>query len=251
MKDLISVIIPYYKDFGNIKKSIKSALSQTYKNIEIIIVDDENSERSNEILQKLKKISKKIKILHTKKNNGVAAARNLGIGKSKGKFIAFLDSDDLWHKDKLAKQILVLKYKNIDICFTSYYAFINNKKILYKVPSPKIINYETLLKQCPISCSTILLKKKILNKIKFKNLKTKEDYLLWLELAKKGYRFFGVKNYLSLYRVRKKSLSSYHLNKVYSAFKIYSHYLKFNYFLTVLLVFRLYLNAFKKKYFNI
>ena len=92
---LVSVIIPYFNDEININKSVFSALNQTYKKIEIIIVDDENSFKSFEILKKFKN-KKKIKIIRTNSNLGVARARNLGIRKSKVKLIAFLDSDDFW-----------------------------------------------------------------------------------------------------------------------------------------------------------
>tara|TARA_Y100000768_G_scaffold386658_1_gene375600 strand:- start:288 stop:1031 length:744 start_codon:yes stop_codon:yes gene_type:complete len=245
---LVSIIVPYFNDPEYINQSINSALNQTYKKIEIIIIDDENSKNSKETLNKIKKKSKKIKIYNTKKNRGVAFARNLGIYKSKGKFVAFLDSDDLWENNKLFEQISMFKKKNIDICFTGYSGIKDNKQIIYKVRPPQFINFENLLKECPISCSTILLKKKVLRDTKFKNLKTKEDYLLWLELAKKNFKFFGVNKYLTLYRVRKYSLSSLHLNKLLSAFKIYSYYLNYDYLRTLLFVIRLYINAFRKKY---
>ena len=245
---LVSIIVPYFNDSEHINQSINSALIQTYKKIEIIIIDDENSENSKDTLNKIKKKSKKIKVLKTTKNKGVAFARNLGIYKSKGKFIAFLDSDDVWKKNKLLDQISIFKKKDIDICFTGYFGIKNNERIIYKVPPPSLINFENLLKECPISCSTILLKKKILSNIKFKNLKTKEDYLLWLELAQKNFKFFGINKFLTLYRVRKNSLSSLHLNKLFSAFKIYSYYLNYNYLIALVFVIRLYINAFRKKF---
>ena len=175
---IVSVIIPYYKDKENIYYSVNSALKQIYKKIEIIIIDDENSENSINVLSKFK--SKKIKIFKTKKNLGVAKARNLGINKSKGELIAFLDSDDTWKKEKISFQVKVFKEKNIDFCYTSYQA-IKNKKIIYKVNVPNKLNYNTLIKSNPICCSSSILKKKILLKNKFRNLDTKEDYELWLD----------------------------------------------------------------------
>ena len=93
---ILSVIIPYFNDAENIKEAVLSALGQTYKNIEIIIVDDENTINSKKILNKIKNIDDKIKIIRNKKNLGVSAARNRGIKYAKGDLIAFLDSDDLW-----------------------------------------------------------------------------------------------------------------------------------------------------------
>ena len=244
---LVSVIIPYYKDEQNIHSSINSVLRQSYKKIEIIIIDDENSKKSFKILSKFK--SKNIKIFNTKKNLGVARARNLGIKKSKGKLIAFLDSDDVWKKEKISLQVKVIKNKNVDFCYTSYQAN-KNGQIIYKVKVPNNINYNTLIKSNPICCSSSILKKKILLKNKFRNLDTKEDYELWLRLAKKKYIFYGINKILTSYRIRDKSLSNKHLNKVQNAFLIYFKYNDFSLIKSILSVFILYISAFQKKYFK-
>ena len=156
---LVSVIIPYFNDELNINKSVSSALNQTYKNLEIIIVDDENTKNSLVVLKKYKK-KKNIKIIRTKYNSGVALARNKGIKKSKGKLIAFLDSDDYWNKNKLKEQVNAFKKNDIDICYTNYSGFVDNKKIKYKIRSPKRMNFNKFLKECPISCSSVVIKKK-------------------------------------------------------------------------------------------
>jgi len=245
---LVSVIIPYFNDEVNIEKAVKSALTQTYKKLELIIIDDENSSISRKILLNLKKKFKKVKVISTLKQSGVSIARNKGIKKAKGDFIAFLDSDDLWKKQKIKEQLSFIKKNNLDICYTDYLAINDDNKIIYKVRTPKTLFYEDLLSECPIACSSVLLKKKILKKNQFKNFKTKEDYMLWLDLSKKGYKLSGINKFLSIYRVRSSSLSSLHFNKVYSAFKIYSHYLNYNFLFSVIFVIRLYINAFKKKY---
>ena len=183
---LISIIIPYYKDEINILHSVNSAIKQSYKNIEIIIIDDENSVISKKILLSIKKKSKKIKVILLKKNVGVSQARNLGISRASGRLIAFLDSDDIWKRDKLTMQVDFMNKNKIDLCYTNYYAF-SGKKIIYKVKIKKSFDYNQLLNECPISCSSVLLKKNILNENKFRNLKTKEDYELWLRIAKKNF----------------------------------------------------------------
>mgnify|MGYP000574699063 CR=1 FL=1 len=109
---LVSIIIPYFKDEKNIFLSVSSALKQTYKNIEIIIIDNENSINSKKILKKISKQSKKIEvIINEKLGNYAGIGRNLGVSFSKGELIAFLDSDDLWSKDKLKLQVKELKDK--------------------------------------------------------------------------------------------------------------------------------------------
>tara|TARA_B100000780_G_scaffold102603_1_gene71762 strand:- start:653 stop:1393 length:741 start_codon:yes stop_codon:yes gene_type:complete len=244
---LISIIIPYYKDEENIFHSVNSALKQNYKKTEIIIIDDENSISSKKILTNVKKKNKKIKILQTKKNKGVSFARNLGNKHALGNLIAFLDSDDIWKRDKLTRQINFMNKNEIDLCYTDYYGFVK-KKIFYKVKIKKTLNYDQLLNECPISCSSVLLKKNILDKCKFVNLKTKEDYELWLRIAKKKYKLGGISKSLTGYRVRSNSLSANHLNKLINAFTIYNKHNNFGIIKSILYVIRLYGNAFMKKY---
>ena len=114
---LVSIIIPYYKDKKNIFYSVKSAINQNYKKIEVIIIDDENSDTSKKTLLNIKKKNKKIKVISTKKNLGASQARNLGVKHSSGKLIAFLDSDDVWKKDKLIKQVHFMNKNKIDFCY--------------------------------------------------------------------------------------------------------------------------------------
>lgn len=244
---LVSIIIPYFNDPKNIKTSISSALKQTYSNIEIIVIDDENSNLSKKILKKCLRLSKKIKIISTKHNKGVGYARNLGVKNSKGELIAFLDSDDFWKKNKLKKQIKVMQEKKIDICYTDYKAFNENMKLCYKVKSPSKIDYKMLLKECPICCSSVILKRSVFNKHKFLSIKTKEDYELWLKLAKNNFTFGCVNEYLTFYKIRRNSLSSFHLNKILNAYQIYYYYNSFGLLSSLLFTLRLYCNAFIKK----
>ena len=131
---LVSIIIPYFKDEKNIFLSVSSALKQTYKNIEIIIIDNENSINSKKILKKISKQSKKIEvIINEKLGNYAGIGRNLGVSFSKGELIAFLDSDDLWSKDKLKLQVKELKDKKVDILFKNFRAINEKNKELYKV----------------------------------------------------------------------------------------------------------------------
>ncbi len=243
---LASIIIPYYKSEKFIKKTISSIISQTYKKWEIIIVDDENSNISAEVLNTLK--NKKIRIFKNKKNIGVAKSRNFGITKAKGNLICFIDSDDYWHKNKLMEQISEMKKNNYNISYTSYTAFENNNIVKYRVLAKNILNFDKLIKSNPICCSSVVIKKKILRNNKFPNIKTKEDYALWLKLSRKN-KFYPIKKNLTFHRLRKNSLSSLHLNKLYNAFIIYYKFLNFNIIYSFYSMSRLYINAFTKKYF--
>ena len=185
---LVSIVIPYYQCKDYIFQSVNSVINQTYKKWELIIVDDENSNASKYLLNQIKGNHKNIKIFSTKTNAGVGFARNLGVKKSKGKFIAFLDSDDFWLKTKIQKQVIFLKKNNADICYTGYSALYNNK-IIYRPKTPLFLNYFNFLKECPICCSSVLIKKEVLKNFKFKDYKNKEDYELWLRISKKKKNF--------------------------------------------------------------
>ena len=127
-QDLVSVIIPYYESKKFIKKSLMSAINQTYKKIQIIIIYDENSLKNLNFIKKICKIDKRIKLIINKKNIGAGYSRNVGIKNSKGKYIAFLDSDDFWSRKKLDYQINYMKKNNFSASHTSYkIVYLNNK----------------------------------------------------------------------------------------------------------------------------
>ena len=158
---LISIIIPYFNDEKYISRSVNSALAQTYKNTEIIIIDSEYSKNSKKILKSISAKSKKIKVILNKKSiKFPGIGRNIGIKEAKGELIAFLDSDDYWKKNKLEFQLKEMKKKNSDVIFTGFEAKNEKNKFLYRVKSPAIIDFELLLRSCPLCCSSVLIKKK-------------------------------------------------------------------------------------------
>ena len=226
--DLISVIIPYYKKKEYIISSINSALNQTYKNLEIIIIYDDLNKEDLNLLKKIKKKDKRIKIYINKKNLGAGRSRNKGIKLSKGIFVAFLDSDDLWKKNKLKKQIFFMKKNGINASHTSYTIINSNNKIIGS-RNAKDMSYKLLLKSCDIGLSTVILKKEIItSKIKFANIKTKEDYVLWLKITFNNNKIFALKDNLTKWRKLEDSLSSSKLQKIYDGYLVYRKYMNFN-----------------------
>ena len=226
--DLISVIIPYYKKKEYIISSINSVLNQTYKNLEIIIIYDDLNKKDLNLLKKIKKKDKRIKIYINKKNLGAGRSRNKGIKLSKGIFVAFLDSDDLWKKNKLKKQIFFMKKNGINASHTSYTIINSNNKIIGS-RNAKDMSYKQLLKSCDIGLSTVVLKKEIItSKIKFANIKTKEDYVLWLKITFNNNKIFALKDNLTKWRKLEDSLSSSRLQKIYDGYLVYRKYMNFN-----------------------
>ena len=222
---IVSVIIPYYKKKNYIKSTIKSVLNQTYKNFEIIIVYDDKDRNDLKYLNKIKKLDKKIKIILNVKNIGAGLSRNKAIKRAKGKYIAFIDSDDLWNKKKLGVQLNFMKKNNYDISHTNY-SIIDESGRIVGIRKARDLTYNDLLTSCDIGLSTVMIKKKCLRKNLFVNLKTKEDYVLWLKLARKKNKFFGLNKNLTYWRDIRDSLSSSTIQKLFDGYKVYRKYLK-------------------------
>ena len=197
---LVSVIIPSYNGVPFLKDAIKSVLEQTYKNFELIIVDDSSEDNTYGYILNLIKKDKRIKYFKTPKNTGTpAAARNFGVKRSKGNFLSFLDADDLWHKDKLEKQINSLKKNTVISCTAANYKKENTttkanflitflRIFLQKFFISKIIQkgYYWLYVYNPIIVSSVLIKKEIFNTYKFvEDINQREDLALWLKLMTK------------------------------------------------------------------
>jgi len=226
--DLVSVIMPYYKKKKYIELAVNSVIQQTYKNFELIIVhDDENKEDLN-FLKNLIKKDKRIKLYINKKNLGAGKSRNKGIKLSQGSLIAFLDADDLWTRNKLKKQIFFMKKNLVDISHTSYHIINSDNKIIGSRRA-KDMNHKLLLSSCDIGLSTVIMKKKLItNKIKFANINTKEDYVLWLKITLNNKKIFALKNNLTKWRKLNDSLSASKIQKLYDGYLVYRKYMNFS-----------------------
>ena len=245
--NLVSVIIPYFKKRKFFLTTLKSVLNQSYKNFEIIIVYDDEDLSEYNFLKKVIKNKKKIKLFRNKKNLGVGLSRNYGIKKSKGKYIAFIDADDLWKKKKLYEQIKFMKQNILDFSHTSYNIINEKNKLVGDFKIKENLNYKELLRSCDIGLSTVLIKRSIFSNNKFNNFKTKEDYSLWLKLAKKGVKIKGLNIKLTNWRKVKKSLSGSIVQKLYDAFKVYYISEKLGFITSLFFILRLTLYAIMKK----
>lgn len=236
MNSKVSIIIPYYKKKLFFLDTLKSAINQTYKNFEIIIIYDDESQTDLEYLKKIIKFNKKIILLINKKNLGAGYSRNKGIKYSKGKYIAFLDADDLWDKKKLSIQINFMKNNKINFSHTSYKIVDEKNNLIGRQIVEKCISYDNLLRSCDIGLSTVVVKKDIIKNNNFPNLRTKEDYVFWLKLVKKN-KIYGFKKILSSWRRSKNSLSSSFFQKILDAFRVYYKYENLNFFISIFRVF--------------
>ena len=224
--DLISIIMPFYKKKPYFYNTLNSVLNQTYKNIEIIIIYDDSNLDDLSYINSL--ISKKnnISVILNNENLGVAKSRNKGIEMSKGKFIAFLDCDDVWMPEKIELQYKFMLENNCRISHTNYKIIDNKDNLIGENISKNELGYNELINSCDIGLSTVMCKKEVFNISKFKEISTKEDYALWLELSRKGEKFLCLNKSLVNWRKTPKSLSSPFFVKLFNGFKVYHKFEK-------------------------
>lgn len=245
----VSIIMPYFKKDKYIYESVNSILKQTFQNFEILIVDDELTYESNEIMKYLKKIDNRITIIKNEYNLGAGLSRNNAIKFSKGDYLAFCDCDDLWEKTKLKTQLDFMNDLKIDFSHTSYGIIDMDGKITGHRNADQEIIFSKLLKSCDIGLSTVMMKKKLFEQpnINFPNLKTKEDYVLWLKLSQKGVKMLGLDKELTYWRKLNNSLSSSTFQKILDGFKVYRFYMKYGIIKSLYCLFILSLNFLFKK----
>ncbi len=215
----ISVIVPVYNSHKHIKECLDSIINQTYKNIEILVINDKSTDNSLEIINSFK--DKRIKIINLKKNSGVAVARNKGIEEATGNYICFIDSDDYWYPEKLKKQIKFIKNNNYAFIYSDY-EFLSSKR-KHRAIVPKSITYKQALKNTTIFTSTVMFNMHILNKedIYMPLIKRGQDTACWWQVLKKGITAYGINEVLSVYRIHQKSLSHDKLTELKRKWHLY------------------------------
>lgn len=204
----VSIITPLYNCENFISSTIESVLRQTYTDWEMIIIDDKSTDSS---LQKAKVYAQqddRIKVIEMKENSGAAIARNTGIEKSNGKYIAFLDSDDLWLPKKLENQVKFMSDNEIAFSYTAYKKINEDGTYRGIVSVPESVTYNDLLNTNSIGCLTAMYDVSKLGKLYMPNIAKRQDYVLWLKILKNEKQAFGFNIPLAIYRVRNESISS-------------------------------------------
>lgn len=219
---LVSIVMPAYNCEKYIVEAIKSILAQTYRNWELLVLDDGSKDHTLQIIEEFSQKDSRIKALPNGKNMGVSATRNRGIELASADWIAFLDSDDMWKPEKLEKQFEILEKEAAEFLFTGA-SYINeegeNYKGIYEVPEK--ITYKKLRNQNVISCSSVLVKKKYFENIKMEKDEMHEDYAVWLRILKLGVIAFGVNEPLLIYRISRNSKSGNKMKTVKMTYKVF------------------------------
>ncbi len=214
--ELVSIIVPVYNTEKFIYETISSIINQTYENFEIIVIDDCCTDKSIQIIEQFN--NSKITIIKNEKNLGVADSRNKGIHLAQGKYIAFLDADDFWEKEKLEVQVKYLEENDkIHLCATSYKLIDESSNIIdeYNLKNNDI-SYNKLLMENVIGLSSVVGRSDIIKKYTFNNKFKHEDLVLWLQLLKDGYCINTLSTSLMRYRVVKGSRSNNKLKSAYN-----------------------------------
>jgi glycosyltransferase involved in cell wall biosynthesis len=226
---LISIIMPNYNTDNYIEEAIISVLHQTYDNWELLIIDDNSTDRSICIINSYAKQDYRIKVIQLNKKHDVYCIRNIGIKLAKGDFIAFLDSDDIWLNNKLEKSVLFALSNNYDFIYTSYKRY-NDKlePILYDYIVPLKVSFYDILYTNPISTPTVLINISKIGKYYQPNIYKREDYGLWLNILKNIKYAYGLNESLTIYRIRKNSLSRNKIQVIKYQFYVYKFFLNMN-----------------------
>lgn len=223
-EELVSIIVPVYNAEKFLNDTINTVLKQTYENWELILVNDCSKDNSVKIIKEYQKNDKRIKLVNNKENSGAAISRNNGIDKSKGKYLCFLDADDLWDKNKLKKQIKFMKKLDCEFSFTGYeFADEKGKPNGTKVFIPEKINYRQALKNTTIWTSTVMFDMTKLTKeeIHMPNVKRGQDTATWWKVLKNITNAYGLNEILSYYRRTSDSLSANKLTALKRTWNLY------------------------------
>ncbi len=224
MQEKVSIITPVYNSEKYLKETIECVINQTYQNWEMILVDDCSKDNSQEIIEAFTKKDERIKYIKLKENSGAAVARNKALEESQGRFIAYLDADDVWKNDKLEKQVEFMKKNKCAFCCTSYEKIDENGNSKNKIVNmPSRINYNKFLRNTIIQTVGVMVDTKITGKelLIMPNIRRRQDAATWCQLLKNNYDCIGMPDVLSYYRVVSNSLSSNKLKAVKGTWYLY------------------------------
>lgn len=235
-KPLVSIIMPMYNAETKVEETIESVKRQTFRNWELIIVDDCSKDNSYDLVATISKNDSRIHLYKLDKNQGPGYATKVGVGHATGSLIAFIDSDDLWPDEKLEKQIRFMKENHYDFTCTDYEQIDEHGKPLQRIIKAKIkANYKNILHTNPIGSSTVIITTDLIKKIDIPEIRKDNDYALWLQILKVTDYVYGMNEVLMQYRVWSQSLSHNRFKSVKYHWYVFRKYEGFGILKSVLL----------------
>lgn len=203
----VSIITPLYNSSLYFKNAVNSVLEQNYGSWELILIDDKSTDDTIEKAQIFLRDSR-IRLVRLETNSGSGVARNVGIEKARGRYIAFLDSDDCWLPNKLEKQVSFMQKNNVAFSYSAYEKIDKSGKKIGVVRVPEQVEYTDLLKVCSIGCLTAIYDTEKLGKVYMPLIRKRQDLGLWLRILKKIPYAYGMNEVLAQYQLRSDSISA-------------------------------------------
>ncbi len=222
----VSVIMPAYNAMAYLQEAISSVVDQTFQDWELVVVDDASSDETPRILQTLASQEPRLVVDRLPRNCGVGYCRNRGLELAKGRFVAFLDSDDRWHPEKLSRQLVFMRQKKVAFSFTAYEVISATGAWLSLAPPvPEEMTYEKLLGNSLIGCSTVVLDREDLGDVRFPEMRTRQDFALWCTLLRDGRKAAGLADVLTQYRLSPSGISKNKLKGARQHWRVYREHL--------------------------
>lgn len=223
---MVSVVMPAYNAEKYIEAAIESIQNQTMEDWELVVVDDCSNDGTRDVINKLAEQDKRIRPIFNEVNKGTAGSRNTAMDNCRGEYIALLDADDIWHPEKLERQLKRIAETGADLSYCSY-ALVdaNGKKCGNDYIVPEEISFSGLLEQNVIGCSTVMFTKEVADKYRFTTDFYHEDYVLWLQILRDGKKACGVKDVVSYYRLLANSRAANKLQNAVNRWKIYRNFI--------------------------
>ena len=227
----VDIVLPNYNSAPYVSETINSVINQTFKNWKLIVVDGNSNIETRKVLEKYSN-HPNINIIWLKKNKKAGFCRNLAIRNSKSEYIAFLDSDDIWDKAKLSKQLTFMIKNKYHFTYTNYTAFRSEikKNDLREVYPPKYLSFKKFVRNTSIGTSTMIIKSSSIGNVKFSDTKICEDYFFKCQILKKVNHAYCLPESLTKYRIRKDSLQSNKMRNLYWIWYINKNYNQLNFF---------------------
>lgn len=250
MDGLVSVIIPVYNAEKFIARALDSVLAQTYQELEVILVDDRSTDKSAQIIEKYAAEHTEIKYHLQEKNMGAAVARNTALELARGRYVAFLDSDDEWYSEKIEAQLKLLKERNMFFAYTAIEMIDESGSLVKNKREVKEeLDYKFLLRNTMVATSSVLIDRSRFGDFRMPLRRGGQDYATWLQLLRTGEKACGINKALVKYRQTNNSLSSNKFKSIKQVWEIQTQNEHINKFIVGINIFCFAFNAFKKYFF--
>jgi teichuronic acid biosynthesis glycosyltransferase TuaG len=246
----VSIITPCYNSSTFVSNCINSVLSQSFQNWEHIIVDDCSNDESVASIKAYSGVDSRIRLIKHKHNRGAAASRNTAIGKARGRYVAFLDADDMWLPEKLDIQLGLMEKNNWAFCFSDYSIVDADGNIIKDhVGVPYRIDYRGLLKNTVIGCLTVVIDSHKIGDLRMpEELRSGQDYALWYRILRTGMVAYGIDSVMAQYRVVPGSVSYNKVNAARRMWRLYREYENINVLLSSWYFLNYSINAIRKRF---